>query len=396
MASSSSSSSPSSSSSAERAAVGPELRAALVAMVRKRVPESDVEDIVQSALAEAFESPHAPKEPDALRRWIFGVAKNKVVDFHRRAGRETFELPDVPDAPAPHTEADLLRWAKRHLPEGDEARTTLDWMLREGDGEKLESIAASEKLPAPRVRQRVSRLRRHLKTHWAREVALLAALGVVITAIVIWVVRRPSEEPIAPNIHPEPSAEPMKMAGELRRSALATCDSATDDGGWKACLEGLDRAKALDPAGDNTPAVQTARRSAEEHLAPRRGPTKDDNITPPPVPTSKFDPLDSKSGPVFSKKATPAPSAIPTPTGMPKAAPKPTPTEPPPMPQKKSSIDSMTPPGLESVTGSGSGGGSGVGVGSKASSAKMAGSKSVAKPAPKKGGSKADYGGSSL
>lgn len=365
-------------------------------MVRKRVPESEVEDIVQSALAEAFESPHAPKEPDALRRWIFGVAKNKVVDFHRRAGRETFELPDVPDAPAPHTEADLLRWAKRHLPEGDEARTTLDWMLREGDGEKLESIAESEKLPAPRVRQRVSRLRRHLKTHWAREVALLAALGVVITAIVIWVVRRPSEEPIAPNIHPEPSAEPLRVAGELRRSALATCDSATDDAGWKACLEGLDRAKSLDPAGDKAPAVQSARRSAEEHLAPREK-TKDLNLTPPPAPTSKVDgpsdSFDSKSAPVFSKKAAPTPSAIPTPTVMPKAAPKPMPTDPPPPPlQKKGSIESTPAPASAGTTGSG------IGSGSRPTTkaTKMAGSKSVTKPAPKKGDSKADWGGSSL
>ena len=38
----------------------PDLRSALVAMVRKRVPESEVEDIVQQALAEAIESPHAP------------------------------------------------------------------------------------------------------------------------------------------------------------------------------------------------------------------------------------------------------------------------------------------------------------------------------------------------
>ena len=66
----------------------PDLRTALIAMVRKRVPESEVEDIVQQALAEAIESPHAPQESEALRRWIFGVAKNKVVDYHRRAGRE--------------------------------------------------------------------------------------------------------------------------------------------------------------------------------------------------------------------------------------------------------------------------------------------------------------------
>ena len=149
---------------------GPDLRAALIAMVRKRVPDSEVEDIVQQALAEAIESPHAPQDSEALRRWIFGVAKNKVVDYHRRAGRESFDLPDVAGTPAPHTEADLLRWAERNLPDGDENQKTLDWMIREGEGEKLESIAASEKLPAPRVRQRVSRLRRHLNPSSKRSV----------------------------------------------------------------------------------------------------------------------------------------------------------------------------------------------------------------------------------
>ena len=36
-------------------------------------------------------------------------------------------------------------------------------MLREGEGEKLETIAAEANVPAPRVRQRVSRLRRYYK-----------------------------------------------------------------------------------------------------------------------------------------------------------------------------------------------------------------------------------------
>src|SRR5688572_13371002 len=178
--------------------IGPDLRSALIAMVRKRVPESEVEDIVQSALAEAVESPNAPKEPEALRRWIFGVAKNKVVDYHRRAGRERpggDDLPEVPNAPAPHAEADLLRWAERHLPEGDDAKKTLDWMLREGEGEKLESIALSEHVPAPRVRQRVSRLRRHFKTHWQKEVALLATLGVLMSVAIFFWLRSQSRSP---------------------------------------------------------------------------------------------------------------------------------------------------------------------------------------------------------
>ena len=122
----------------------PDLRSALIAMVRKRVPESEVEDIVQQALAEAIESPHAPEDSESLRRWIFGVAKNKVVDYHRRAGRESFDLPDVEGTPAPHVEADLLRWAEKNLPEGAENKKTLDWMLREGE------TRSSSRSPRPR------------------------------------------------------------------------------------------------------------------------------------------------------------------------------------------------------------------------------------------------------
>ncbi len=200
-------------------------------MVRRRVPEAEVEDIVQTALTEAIQSPHAPTEPDALRKWVFGVAKNKVIDFHRRARRESFDVPELSDGPAPHDEADLLRWAERELPPGSDARRTLGWMLREGEGEKLEQIAETENVPAPRVRQRVSRLRRHFKTRWAAEAAVLAALGVAISALVLWYLRgnRDKPEPItrdvpsavAPSITPPPpSAVPeLRPAGSVDGAA---------------------------------------------------------------------------------------------------------------------------------------------------------------------------------
>ncbi len=242
-------------------------------MVKKRVPESEVEDIVQAALAEAVESPHAPTEGEALRRWIFGVAKNKVVDFHRRRGRESFDLPDVAGSDAPHLEADLLRWAERNLPEGDEAQKTLDWMLREGEGEKLESIAAAERVPAPRVRQRVSRLRKHLRAHWQREIAILAALGVAV-AIVFWLRKREPEIIVHDAVPSDPPAE------RLRRDALAKCDAAE----WRACLDGLDAAKRLDPAGDARTEVRAARALAEKATAPAPTPAPPSPSTSPPSP----------------------------------------------------------------------------------------------------------------
>jgi len=316
------------------AASGPfdrDLRSALVAMVRKRVPESEVEDIVQQALAEAIESPHAPTDSESLRRWIFGVAKNKVVDYHRRAGRESFDLPDVEGTPAPHVEADLLRWAEKNLPEGAENKKTLDWMLREGEGEKLESIAASEKLPPPRVRQRVSRLRRHFKENWQREVAMLAALGVIVSAVVFLVLHKKDPEIITHEVV-DPRAAPM------RRLALEKCASAD----WKPCVEGLDEARRLDPAGDARPEVQQARQAAGKALStppdlapvPSALPT---TAPPSPGPSSNLtspSPIDSaflktmrkeEPSPKAKPQSTESFTAWPVPTPSPSSAPTPAP-----------------------------------------------------------------------
>lgn len=302
---------------APRAAIGPDLRRDLVAMVKNRVPEAEVEDIVQATLTEAIESPHAPTDPEQLRRWLFGVAKHKVVDFHRRRGRESFEVPEVPLPPAPHVEADLLRWAEKQLPDNEESRATLDWMLREGEGEKLESIAASEKLPAPRVRQRVSRLRRHLKANWQREVALLAAVGVVIGIVVLWLRHHREDEPIAvdPNGKPlDPRLPPETVAEKTRREGLELCTKSA----WRACLDKLDDAKRMDPAGDARPEVQQAREGAEKALAP--SPT---TLPPPEAPAPE-----PTSAPLLDQKTTPTaapPSSAlpPVPTTAPHAKPAP-------------------------------------------------------------------------
>jgi hypothetical protein len=49
---------------------------------------------------------------------------------------------------------------------------------------------------------------------------------------------------------------------DLRRSALDACDRQE----WVTCLRGLDAARAIDPAGDRDPAVQTARDDAKRAL----------------------------------------------------------------------------------------------------------------------------------
>ncbi len=282
---------------------------AITAMVRKRVPPSEVDDIVPSTLAEAVASPEAPADKDALRRWLSGVARHKVADFHRRRRREVAldSAPELPGGSTPHPveERDLLRWARRQLP-SDEAQQTLDWMMHEADGEKLEAIAERERIPATRVRQRVSRLRAFFRERWHRELALASVLVLVI--VVGWIVARRDGPHAPPIAHDPPRVIPR--AEILRGEAESECAR----GAWRACLDKLDEAKRLDPAGDETPKMRESRRAAERALepppppiAPPIAPSSTAKPSPGPVPTSSAPPVTKPRGP---SKRTPEGSSL--------------------------------------------------------------------------------------
>jgi RNA polymerase sigma factor (sigma-70 family) len=282
-------------------------REALVAAVRRRVPPHEVEEIVQATLTEALASSSRPDQEEPMRRWVFGIARNKVVDFHRRRSREVVpedaaSLADAaPAESAPHDAIDLLRWAEREMPETDTSARTLEWMLREGAGEKLEEIANDEALPAPAVRQRVARLRKHFRTRWA---ALAAAA--LVGSLVAFFLLRSREPEVAKNpIAPDPIARGRELRHELLEGA---CKQQL----WDACIRGLDDAAKLDPAGDISEAVKSVREAAEKAKAPAPAPSP----SPSPEPSSAPAP-----SPAPVPSSTTAPTVVPS---KPKAAPKPT------------------------------------------------------------------------
>lgn len=174
-----------------------QFRDALLRYVSRRVPAHDAEDVVQSVLLEAATAAQRPDDPVSVRRWIWGIARHKVADHHRRVRREAPEAPtETPTAPEVD---DLLRWAARELPPGDDAPETLRWLLREADGETLDEIARDARVPATAVRQRVSRLRRHFR---ARHTLLLAATGLLLGLLGWWASR--DEAPTPPRVLPSP------------------------------------------------------------------------------------------------------------------------------------------------------------------------------------------------
>lgn len=192
-----------------------------------RVPAQEVEDIVQSALVEALASQSRPDDEAELRRWLFGVARNKVVDFHRRRGREGVPI-DAADSAAEdqaQNEAiDLLRWAEREAPDGAQHARTLEWMLREGDGEKLEDIARAEVVPPRRRSGSASRAcgATH-RTRWA-VLAAAAVVGGALT-LVLWLQLRDvgdqAQPAPAPNITAPVGEDPVKKAVALRTEGLS-------------------------------------------------------------------------------------------------------------------------------------------------------------------------------
>nr|WP_275936757.1 sigma factor [Labilithrix luteola] len=156
------------------------MRRGLLSMLRRRVPAEDAQDLAQTVLCDALAAPAVPADPDELQRWVNGIARNKVSDFHRR-GRRLVPDESVQElgGPPPAYEAREILGEVLHSTSPRD-RATLDWIVREHAGERLNDIAKEEGLPSPVVRQRISRLRRLLRARWAG--ALVALVGVASAA----------------------------------------------------------------------------------------------------------------------------------------------------------------------------------------------------------------------
>ena len=117
----------------DRAAFG-ELYARFGAMVHgvllARVPGDEVDDLVQDVFLSAMRRLHALREDAAFGGWLATIARNRAMDFHRRA-HDMVELPeDLPASEPPSREAKVALEAIRSLPEA--YRETLVLRLVEG------------------------------------------------------------------------------------------------------------------------------------------------------------------------------------------------------------------------------------------------------------------------
>ena len=161
-----------------------DLRRNLTAMLERRLPREDVDDVAQTVLCDALQAERIPSDPVELRRWLAGIARHKVADFHRARARKSKRTEHLDDEgaiepespPAPLEEREVLANVAFETT-APRDRETLGWIVREHAGDRLADIAKEAGLPSPVVRQRVSRLRRALRKRWAQALAFVFLLG---------------------------------------------------------------------------------------------------------------------------------------------------------------------------------------------------------------------------
>jgi DNA-directed RNA polymerase specialized sigma24 family protein len=153
-------------------------------MLERRLPREDVDDVAQTVLCDALQAERIPADPVELRKWLAGIARHKVADFHRSRARTSARTDRLDDDGAPEPECPPAPLEAREVLANvvDETRTdrdreTLGWLVREHAGDRLADIAKEAGLPSPVVRQRVSRLRRALRKRWSAALAFVFLLG---------------------------------------------------------------------------------------------------------------------------------------------------------------------------------------------------------------------------
>jgi hypothetical protein len=247
----------------------------LTATARKKgVPTSDVRDVVQETVSSACLARRLPGGTGEDRnKYVFGILRSKFAEYWSdkykqqeiaEKAKEYFGAAAVAaDAVAdrdlleklvtvvkPHQQSDLHCLLRHKI-----GRVPMTTIARER-GEDYEAFA------------------KRMKRLWRKLQMAVGAMGGVFALLLVFFQPRPDHPlafdepgPVALN---EPAvsthfgeSDPMDWAKVLRGEAFRACM----DNKWYECLEGLDAARELDPAGDMDPVVAAARKDAKEGYA---------------------------------------------------------------------------------------------------------------------------------
>jgi DNA-directed RNA polymerase specialized sigma24 family protein len=260
----------------------PELTRAIEGtLIQTGWPRTELPDGVAQVQMRVLEALRRKPLPVDLGEWkalACTIAKRMVIKDRQRAkkrSRYDTGLSDGADDHAPVERspgrvADAVDLARQRrvlegqfeagdMPEHGEA-------ILEGvvDGLSAKEIGAELGLTESAVKNRLARMRKLFK-------AKLAALGMLTLMMLVAVLfAAPFGGVATRDVTPAPgatTAQPPRpptgtLAQALRTQGLRACDA----GEWDRCLGDLEKARTLDPAGDEEPAVRAARARAEDAL----------------------------------------------------------------------------------------------------------------------------------
>jgi DNA-directed RNA polymerase specialized sigma24 family protein len=257
----------------------PEVERAIESALRRRgIRGVDIEDHRQIVLQRALEAQRPPVSLPECIALVQKIARDSAIDAHRQSVSRSkvdaglCEDPDeraALDAPA----QDHLIDARRQL--ASLARDIESGNVTERQAALLERVvvddvsqvdaAAQFKLAPQTVRNELAAARRTVRASWVAYSAAALLCGLVVIFYYAnqddnVAAGRPDRDPDTSQSPPRSPAE--QRAGAMRETGLRECERQD----WKDCIDNLDAARSLDPAGENDPRVQKARAAYQNRI----------------------------------------------------------------------------------------------------------------------------------
>lgn len=255
---------------------------AVVALIRRAIAKfklgTDAQDVVQDTLMAIVAAENLPTAASSERNpYVYMMAVFKAAEFLRK--RKEVVAGDVLAAneqAAPGSLHDdvatreLFSKVVQHVPVGQ--WQTLRALAVLSLGGNLRELAEELEVPYQTLYSRALALRAELAVHGRKVLRGGGKIGSVFVLVLALFLgsremSRPKLgfDPPAPISVLEPSVsthvgqtDPMDWAALLRAQAFRSCMQ----NDWRGCLDGLDAAAELDPAGNDDPIVQAARSDA--------------------------------------------------------------------------------------------------------------------------------------
>ena len=244
----------------------PTLRKALDKVVRGRVNDADIDDVINGTLTDVWTQKKLPREPKARRRYVSAIARNKAIRWYTRNEKNRPDSEPLEAVPKGTTDdggieradsAQLVEKIAATVPE-KERSAFLCWVRNVLWGESIADMAREMGVQESTLHKRIGAVRGRAKMSGLAIIGLAAVVFFFMNSL------QPAGQVGAGYHEPEPgTAEAKTLAAELREDARTLCEA----GRWKDCLGAYDDAKRAgsggrDPAGEGG-ARQGARRGTQ-------------------------------------------------------------------------------------------------------------------------------------